>query len=52
MIYATLTGLLPVSPALQGGVEGGFIKMTIIPYREARPLGRGASLAPEFGRVY
>jgi hypothetical protein len=39
-----LTGLLPASTALQGGVEGGFMKIAIFLTGKPRPLGRGASL--------
>ena len=47
-----MTGLLPASTALQGGVEGGFMKIAIFltlarstaVRQNPRPLERGASL--------
>jgi len=40
----SVTGLLSASPALQGGVEGSFIKIAIFLTGKPRPFGRGASL--------
>ena len=36
-----MTGMLPASPALQGGVEGSYIELTEILTGKPRPLGRG-----------
>jgi len=47
VLFALLTGSLPASPVLQGGVKGSYTKIFIFLTGKPRPSGRGGFTSPK-----